>query len=153
MSRTSPKSSAARRASWAKFRAKNVEKRNEATRLWRKNNATADAEYYQKNRERVLEYSRTYRKVNAGKVNSWTRKRQLAKLNRTPQWLTSQHLADMEAYYTTAKELQWLSEDILTVDHITPLQGKDVSGLHVPWNLQILPMKMNSSKGRKCNKS
>lgn len=58
----------------------------------------------------------------------------------TPKWLTEEDKKKIKALKQLAKELH------KTVDHIVPLQGKRVSGLHVPWNLQILSKEENSYK-------
>lgn len=94
---------------------------------------------------------REYRKNNSGKVNAINKKRYTEKLKRSPPWLTKEHFEEIEEFYTLAKELQWLSDpsDPLQVDHIMPLRGKNSSGLHVPWNLQILPRSLNCTKSNK----
>ena len=91
-------------------------------------------------------YQSTYRKQNAGKLNALSKKRKLAKLQRTPQW------ADMTAvaeFYVEAKRLEELTGIQFHVDHIVPLQGEMVSGLHVPANLQLLTAHENLSKSNR----
>ena len=77
------------------------------------------------------------------------RKRALAKITRTPPWLTSEDHALIEAKYAISK---WLSDVVgikYNVDHIIPLRGKLVSGLHVPDNLCVIPAALNFKKNNK----
>jgi hypothetical protein len=76
-------------------------------------------------------------------------KRKAQKLKATPPWLTNEQYLEIKDFYLLTEELQWLSEEPLQVDHIVPLQGENVSGLHVPWNLQILPRSLNIRKGNR----
>lgn len=73
-------------------------------------------------------------------------KRRAAQLQRTPAWLTQQDLEIMKDIYFYAKALEEATGIPHHVDHIIPLQGKSVSGLHVPTNLQILSQAENCSK-------
>ncbi len=72
-----------------------------------------------------------------------------AKLLRTPTWLTFEQKLEIECFYY--KSMRYEEETGIKhhVDHIVPLQGEDVCGLHVPWNLQVIPAKENLSKGNK----
>ena len=86
---------------------------------------------------------------NKGLVNADTKKRKLLKKKATPFWLTKEHILEMQEIYKDAQDLLWLNEEGLHVDHIVPLQGKTVCGLHVPWNLQILTSSKNIRKSNK----
>jgi hypothetical protein len=72
-----------------------------------------------------------------------------AKRSRTPPWLTETDLQSMIDLYREAERLTKETGVLHEVDHIYPLQGRKVSGFHVPLNLEI---KTRSENRRKSNK-
>lgn len=97
-------------------------------------------EDYKKNKEYHRQYKKNYRKDNQWKLNAIEAKRRCRKRSATPKWLTEQHWRQIQNIYFMA------SITLDHVDHVIPLQGKNVCGLHVPWNLQILSPKDNLRK-------
>ena len=65
---------------------------------------------------------------------------------RVPQWLTPDDRWVMKEAYDLAKLRTRMFGFIWEVDHIIPLRGKTVSGLHVPTNLQVIPKIDNRNK-------
>ena len=63
----------------------------------------------------------------------------------TPPWLTRKMVEEMRDIYLNADEDH-------EVDHIVPLKSPLVCGLHVPWNLEVLPRKINQHKSNLCQK-
>lgn len=64
------------------------------------------------------------------------------------EWLTVVQVAEIQDFYIKASEMS--TETVkYQVDHIVPLRGRCVSGLHVPWNLQIISAEENRSKGNR----
>jgi len=66
----------------------------------------------------------------------------------TPRWLTQAQHEEMRQMYRTAK-LMGRGRRRYSVDHIVPLRGLRVCGLHVPWNLEITPLRENQRKNNK----
>ena len=154
-----------RRAYIKAWRAKNKDKRRAEHKA-----------YYEKNKEKVLARTTAYNKVNKENKKAWAKayreaniererarclahyynnkekyfaqsaKRRAAKLNRTPGWLTEEDLKKIQEFYNVAQKKKEETGEEWHVDHIIPLQGKNISGLHVPNNLQILRAKENLSK-------
>lgn len=80
------------------------------------------------------------KKLNRGLYNSSSAKRHATKLKATPSWGQQ----GIKEFYTKCPKGYH-------VDHIIPLQGKTVCGLHVLNNLQYLPAQENLSKGNNYN--
>lgn len=102
--------------------------------------------YKHANLDACRQRDKDYRLRNMSKDAARTAKRKAAKRQRTPPWLTDQHFAEINQYYEEARRLQTETGEAYHVDHIVPLNGENVSGLHVPWNLQVLPATENLVK-------
>ena len=93
------------------------DKKSAAQKAWAKNNY-----------DRVLSYNAS--------------RRQLSK-----RATFSGYEKEIAEFYWLARDLKAITGEDYHVDHIVPLRGKNICGLHVPWNLQVLPSDLNLSKG------
>lgn len=90
--------------------------------------------------------SRLWRKENPHKRNALKAAYKSAKVGATPNWLSQQQKEEINNFYFLARDCSLVSGENYQVDHIIPIRGKKICGLHVPWNLQILPTDLNRKK-------
>lgn len=107
------------------------------------------SEYWKVNKEQHLQYNNQYQKANLARMAAKSAKRRAIKLQATPIWLTEEDIKEIEEFYKQSQLLKSITGEEHHVDHIIPLQGKNVCGLHVPWNLQVITAKENLSKYNK----
>jgi hypothetical protein len=122
----------------AKERAKawalaNPEKSSKSKQKWR-----------EENRDKHNAINRAWDANNKPVKAALEGKRRSAQLQRTPAWDPDAHL--IVAKYQLAAMLSQASGVPHHVDHIIPLQGKNVSGLHVFSNLRVIPGEENVKK-------
>ena len=86
----------------------------------------------------------TFKCVKEGKVLGYASKRYATKRQATPPWVDKKAI---KAVYDEAKKISKEIGIPHQVDHIWPLTHESFSGLHVPWNLRIIPSPQNSAKG------
>lgn len=100
------------------------------------------------NKEAKAETNKAYCLANRDIMNAKEAKRRAAKLERTVSWSNADAI---KAIYTEAQRLTEETGEPYHVDHIIPLQGELVSGLHVENNLQVLTAYDNLSKSNTFN--
>jgi hypothetical protein len=104
---------------------------------------------YEKTKVARLARHKIWAQNNPHKINQYASERRSARIDRTPPWLTPEHNEAILDYFKEAARLRELTGRVHHVDHIVPLRGKNVSGLHVPWNMQVLEGTENLRKNNR----
>lgn len=134
------------------WRAANPEKRAEQHRRYREKHPdivnAKTLRWRARNPEKYAEVARATRKKNYARVLANKAKYRAVKRKRTPVWLLPIDLFEMECIYRYRTALKQCGLDY-EVDHILPLQGKSVSGFHIPENLQVIPAYENRLKNNR----
>lgn len=131
----------------ALYREQNKDKINDYAKSYRVKNRDAINQKLRvdahKNPEKYRNRRRRYVEKNRVRVRSLDRAKKLRRMKRTPAWADIDHIHE---FYEARECIQNATGECYHVDHIIPLQGEFVSGLHVPGNLQIIRAKRNLKK-------
>jgi len=121
-------------------------------------------ENYEKNKERIIKNVSKWQKINREKYRkiakkcyentkhkkfAWQALARAAKRNAVPKWIDSQLKQEIQKFYIEARSKTKETGINYEVDHIVPLMGENVCGLHVPWNLRVITRFENRSKQNK----
>ena len=121
----------------------------------------AKREYYEKNKEAVIEraqartaerkqaYRRAHKQANPDTYKALVSLRRRRFRQATPKWLSAEQKLEIRLKYRLAIELSRRTGVRHAVDHVVPLQGENVCGLHVPWNLEVITQDENLKKSNK----
>ena len=137
-------------ASWKKWLENNREIHNARVKRWQaanKDKVRADAKAWaaanpEKIRAKTLRYIKKHPDAYTARSIASVAKR----AKRVPQWLSADDKWMLREAYALAKLRTQMFGFVWEVDHIIPLRGVEVSGLHVPTNIQVIPKALNRLK-------
>ena len=118
-------------------------------------------QYYEQNKEKVIErakkqaiedkrkYKKVWKQANPEEVKASQNDRRRRHKNATPAWLTDADKREIRRIYREAISRTARMGVVYVVDHVIPLRGKTVCGLHVPTNLAVITAEENYRKTNK----
>jgi hypothetical protein len=118
-------------------------------------------EWYVANKEQVIQTAKTrpsedkkvyqsrWKAKNSVWVKADTKARRRKHRQATPPWLSRKQKTEIRQLYQIAITMTRTTGEQYVVDHIIPLRGVDVCGLHVPWNLRVVTREENLKKSNK----
>ena len=133
--KANPHKAAANQAKWVE---KNPGLAAKRSKVWYRNNTTR--------------HSATMQKYFASRPHlraSMSSRQRAKQFERTPRWLSADDWWWIDEVYALAIARAKLTGLAWHVDHVLPLRGRKVSGLHVPWNLRVIPAIDNLKKGNR----
>lgn len=117
--------------------------------------------YYARHKDQVIErakkqaaedkrkYKKAWKQANPNEVKAGQNDRRRRHKNATPAWLTDADRREIRRIYREAVSKTASTGIVYVVDHVIPLRGKTVCGLHVPTNLAVITAEENSQKNNK----
>ena len=117
--------------------------------------------YYERNKDAVVAaaqarpdeaknaYKKKYKQANPDLYRELVSLRRRRFRDATPKWLSPEQRMEIRLKYRLAIELSRATGIRHAVDHEVPIQGEEVCGLHVPWNLRVITQEENLKKSNK----
>lgn len=117
--------------------------------------------YYERNKDAVVAaaqarpdeaknaYKKKYKEANPDMYRELVSLRRRRFRDATPKWLSPEQRMEIRLKYRLAIEMSRATGVRHAVDHEVPIQGEEVCGLHVPWNLRVITQEENLKKSNK----
>jgi len=134
------------KAACKKWRAKNKEYDSQRCKTWKAENAESVREYQEKWKAENPEYHAEWRAKNPLKTREYSASYRVARDRAKPSWAVDRLIS---AVYRRAVALTRLTGIPHEVDHVIPLKGRNVCGLHIHQNLRAISISENRSKGNR----